>query len=640
MKDDFDRGDVTVCSQVSHGLPNQSLLGGVDLSFNSNVDHDARGEEFHKAGNEKLLALLNEMARGPSGLEDSTTFGSMTSHGGLNSCSGLGGQMTFAPSPGAQSAQSWQEDAGVHACLAECGEAWGEVQLASELKAELQARLMGELRQIQERSERQYQETSSLMQRLIGAKIALAEKLKEASAANQDLRDRISHEWQGNERLRTQISDGVKGMFARGAELSREIGIVGQSQSRLIEELQAATCMQTQLQQELQQERVATWRQSTDVVMAFARGGGDRGRPDGPATPPPVPTSPGSRRRLASPVLAREMAANGGAVPSASSSGRPQCAAEKKRHDDLQMQLWTECSALVRARAEGSEEQTRSQRQCWQQTQRIAELGKDLALEEVSSANLRTELEEASRLFHDAGLEPPALELSRAASRSSEGSESPEPPRPPGSWVNTPHGGAGFASLDTQDSQLSGEDEVPNELQHGALGLSRQPSTMRWTASVLELEADLGEDIAEITASLEEVEELRRELAERDSRYRDIAETRKAVILQEDLKNAEAEAELEDVMENLGVELGAERAALKHAEEHAAKQRTQYKMHIEHLRQELAHAHELTLSLADELHARSNGCFRRRRHPELLREEREGHAKDEMQLQRHTARPR
>merc|ERR1719203_613456 len=106
----------------------------------------------------------------------------------MNSSSACRGKVPISTLSGAR---FFEDDPGTQAGVEECSEAWRDVQAASEMKSELQERLMGELRQIQERSERQYKETSSLMQRLIGAKHVLAEKLKEASAANQELRTRI-----------------------------------------------------------------------------------------------------------------------------------------------------------------------------------------------------------------------------------------------------------------------------------------------------------------------------------------------------------------------------------------------------------------------------------------------------------------
>jgi len=96
--------------------------------------------------------------------------------------------------------------------------------------------------------------------------------MKEVSGFNQDLRGKISNQWRDNERLSCTISEGVKGLTARAAELSAEIWEVSDTQATLVEQLNLATETQARLQAELQEERVKTWRQSTDVVMAFAQG--------------------------------------------------------------------------------------------------------------------------------------------------------------------------------------------------------------------------------------------------------------------------------------------------------------------------------------------------------------------------------
>lgn len=234
------------CSDSTDG---GSLLFGVheDMDLSSLGGH---GGEVHRTSDEKLLAMLGDMARGSP--EDDVQSDVVS--------------LSLLP------VEVQEDDPHMQQLVDDCGTAWEEVHMEAEAKREMQSRLRRELRQLQERSERQYQESAVFMQRLASAREALADKIKEASSENQDLRGRISVQWRDNERLSCTISEGVKSLAARAAELSAEIWEVSDSQATLVEQLKVAMDTQTRLQAELQEERVKTWRQSTDVVMAFAMG--------------------------------------------------------------------------------------------------------------------------------------------------------------------------------------------------------------------------------------------------------------------------------------------------------------------------------------------------------------------------------
>ncbi|CAE8621777.1 unnamed protein product [Polarella glacialis] len=229
---------------TSDGSFDGSHFLGHEDGLSSYLGH---GDDNQRTEDEKLLAMLSDMAKGAAD-DDSDV-------------------MSLLP------VEVQEDDPIVRSLLAQCGSMWEEVHAEAEVKNELQSRLRRELRQLQERSERQYQESTVFMQRLASAKQTLADKLKESSLANQELRARINSEWRQNERLRCTISEGVKSLTARAAELSAQIWEVSDSQATLVEQIQVATATQARLQTELQEERAATWRQSADVVTTFARGG-------------------------------------------------------------------------------------------------------------------------------------------------------------------------------------------------------------------------------------------------------------------------------------------------------------------------------------------------------------------------------
>lgn len=223
-----------------------SILFAQDLDLYSGGE--LLEDNHQRQKDEKLLAMLGDMARGASEDDD------------------LSEVLGMLPM------EVQEEDPAIAQSVADCAQMWEEVYTEAEVKHELQSRLQRELRQLQERGDRQYQESSVFMQRLATAKEALAEKLQESSFVNQDLRVRLDNEWRNNERLRCSISEVLKSLNARSAELNARIWEVSDDQASLIEEFHIASELQAQLQTELQEERVLTWRQSTDVVMAFARG--------------------------------------------------------------------------------------------------------------------------------------------------------------------------------------------------------------------------------------------------------------------------------------------------------------------------------------------------------------------------------
>jgi len=136
-----------------------------------------------------------------------------------------------------------EEDPQVAELIEMCSEAFLEVANKVEDKRQMEARLLRELRQIQERSERQYYESSSLIQRVHGAKQQLAEKLSEASLAVKELRGHISQELHAIAVLRARGSEGARaglqGLQAHAAELEQQIAVAGREQASMAKELQA-----------------------------------------------------------------------------------------------------------------------------------------------------------------------------------------------------------------------------------------------------------------------------------------------------------------------------------------------------------------------------------------------------------------
>lgn len=511
------------------------------------VDIDLAGDDLQRAKDEKLLELLGEMAKGASDDEDPSS-----------------NVLNMLP------IEVQADDPATRALLEECGTMLEEVQAEAEAKQELRARLLGELQQIQDRSDRQYQESSALQQRLMSAKQMLGEKLKEASSTHQDLKDRIGDEWRSNERLRSSMSDGVKDVMALADELNRQILEVGEDQALLVEELQAATEVQARLQSELQEERVHTWRQSTDVVMAFARGSTPSAAPAPPASLAAPedsggPLVKGDSKALALPVPNRR---EGGPPPT--STWSPQDLQEKGG-EDFNAQLWTERSTLLRTKVVGSEQQAEIKRQCCRQAQRVAELSKELALEETSRTQLDLQLQDVMARVEECGLE---------LRRGEEGGPDSNVLERLQEW----HDGLGFDVL----GQMHEVEELRQYLQHKEAECRRAAEEQREAREVLEAEQA-------------ELEALRARLAASEGQSDDNAHPLADAAVAVDLLRGEVQEEL---------------ALLQETEQHAASERRAVLMQMQQHRDDLQHLCAENRRLAIELEAReATGCFRRRAVP-------------------------
>ncbi|CAL1173708.1 unnamed protein product [Cladocopium goreaui] len=206
-------------------------------------------EESFEGSDEKLLAMLGDMARGdPEQDAPSRVL--------LDECGAL-----------------WEEVTHVKTGKGSPSETWGNtVHTEAEAQREMQLRLRRELRHLQERSHRQHQESAAFMQRLSSAREALAEKIREARSENEELRRQLRHVKERVGCNSCSLSESIRELNAHAAELQAEIWEVSDCQVNLVDQLHEASETQARLQAELQRERVKTWRQSTDVVMAFAGG--------------------------------------------------------------------------------------------------------------------------------------------------------------------------------------------------------------------------------------------------------------------------------------------------------------------------------------------------------------------------------
>ncbi|CAJ1439447.1 unnamed protein product [Effrenium voratum] len=178
---------------------------------------------------EKLLAMLGDMARG---IEEDTDLAS-------------------------------------RGMLDECALLWQELQEEARAQREMQGRLHRELRQMQDRSEHQHEESADFMQRLASAKDALTEKVQASGARNAELSAHLRSTWRDAQRLACSGQQRLRGLAAKDQELQAEVWELSASQASLVAELETAASGAAELRAQLQTERHETWRSATETVMAF-----------------------------------------------------------------------------------------------------------------------------------------------------------------------------------------------------------------------------------------------------------------------------------------------------------------------------------------------------------------------------------
>jgi len=152
----------------------------------------------------------------------------------------------------------------------ECTAMRDEVQEQARAKADLESRLREDMRKLQERCASQLAEKASLTQRLQDAKAVWNEKLEHMRSINANLQHRIEEEKQAKEVLRVKLAENLQAMMDKVTLLNRRIQDDWENQVSLVKELDAETNSQSHYQSELHAEREKSWRQSHDVMEAFA----------------------------------------------------------------------------------------------------------------------------------------------------------------------------------------------------------------------------------------------------------------------------------------------------------------------------------------------------------------------------------
>lgn len=219
----------------------------------------------------------------------------------------------------------------------ECTAMRDEVQDQAKAKRDLESRLRQDMRKLQERCDSQLAEKASLTQRLQDARAVFDEKLEHMRSINTNLRLRIEEEKHAKERLRMELADNLQAMTDKVTLLNRRIQDDWENQVSLVQELDAETNSQCRFQSELHAEREKSWRQSHDVMEAFAASG---------KSPPPfalaVMEAPdfGHQPRLHNQVpFADESDQQHDALRLAIKSQEAKAVREKEEHTDIVKQL-------------------------------------------------------------------------------------------------------------------------------------------------------------------------------------------------------------------------------------------------------------------------------------------------------------
>eukprot|EP00929_Paragymnodinium_shiwhaense_P044182 TRINITY_DN22670_c0_g1_i5.p1 TRINITY_DN22670_c0_g1~~TRINITY_DN22670_c0_g1_i5.p1 ORF type:complete len:841 (-),score=173.43 TRINITY_DN22670_c0_g1_i5:134-2656(-) len=250
----------------------------------------------------------------------------------------------------------------------ECAAWQEEVKVSFEAALELKARLQQKLQQLRERDDRMCDEVNSLTERIGNAKAEMAERFHNGAASHLELRERLRQEGGGpggaTWRLREQLKAGLEQARSQSSAAERQVANLAKTQVDLAERLEICTEAQAELNTELTEQRVNNWREFVNVIATFGN--------------QPLPCEDST------------------ATPSTSSSALPHETMPSLLR--LKLSHWEHdeacCSSATAAEDSvgPAEELGRLGKQCWLREQRVEELRRHLSEEEAACEGLGTRL--------------------------------------------------------------------------------------------------------------------------------------------------------------------------------------------------------------------------------------------------------
>eukprot|EP00403_Amphidinium_massartii_P020404 CAMPEP_0178398568 /NCGR_PEP_ID=MMETSP0689_2-20121128/14840_1 /TAXON_ID=160604 /ORGANISM="Amphidinium massartii, Strain CS-259" /LENGTH=684 /DNA_ID=CAMNT_0020019335 /DNA_START=13 /DNA_END=2068 /DNA_ORIENTATION=+ len=239
-------------------------------------------------GNEDLLAMLGDIANGTGvdhGDDDvSMSASAVAMTGGTSSVGSPGvGHERAAP----HSASKGTPDRGDSSRLEEeqvitrlsgdelrqeVGVLAAQVTQQAHAQEHLKRKLEVQLSELRERSAKKGEEKETLRERLGQVKDTLSGHLREAEDVENRMVQELENEKSQNAALEEKVTTSVNEFRAMEAALRLELQQVTEAHEPLVNDLSKALAAQAETQAQLQAERAATWKKSTKVMMAFARG--------------------------------------------------------------------------------------------------------------------------------------------------------------------------------------------------------------------------------------------------------------------------------------------------------------------------------------------------------------------------------
>eukprot|EP00928_Gymnodinium_smaydae_P042012 TRINITY_DN28364_c0_g1_i1.p1 TRINITY_DN28364_c0_g1~~TRINITY_DN28364_c0_g1_i1.p1 ORF type:complete len:825 (-),score=188.97 TRINITY_DN28364_c0_g1_i1:197-2671(-) len=533
-----------------------------DPSMGSSADSST---DLRNVSDEALLAMLRTMAR--EAIEEDersshdwpSTRGCDSEDGGASRSSGsrfdvvpveIEGKLGEADGHEASVSRGFDDDADALAAHAAADGA-----VAAAIAEDETQRLREELERLRDRSSCMCSESARLRERLLQSKAETAARLESASVDHEALRARLGVQLSATQRLRAALSaEGLATLRRPAGELSLQAEALAATQASLVESLSAASATQARLHAELQRERVATWQQSANVVVAFAHGGGAASA-RGSAAPSARSgcrsargsASSGTPRTLMSP------ARSPGRCRASSSSSAPVLSPALMEHAVVSTAAaQAERHRLSQAHQRMLEEHgSRSERQA----RVTAELKKAIALELASGSRVTAELEHLRRRAAASG-----LRLRSASARTAAGASSAAAlavassgachPATSSSTSATPRGGsAGVSAEDASAMRSLVEAEALASMLEDSV-----PSLRRSARDARKARDALGAEYTEASAlrarlrrcevESAAVEDHCREARDRESRLRTQVAREQAVLAEKEAQSAEARRRL------------------------------------------------------------------------------------------------
>lgn len=242
---------------------------------------------------------------------------------------------------------------------------------------EVISKIRGELMYLQGRSERQRAEKESYVARLQQAKETLRRRILEAAERRRELQHHTEEETRLCQKLRKVAAEAVADMLDEAKQLRQQVEDESVASNGLTEQLKLATADQAELQRQLQEEKMVTFKEARDVLVKFTQGKKEQ------------------FEREAAEALSGEHA-------DSEAPWTPHASCE-----DLQLELLRRRTSWLEEHNAGCEELNRLRDFCAAQVAAVDQYRKNLALESAGRAHREAEMASVAQRSPEDTMRPP-----------------------------------------------------------------------------------------------------------------------------------------------------------------------------------------------------------------------------------------